>query len=54
MPRTGWWTAWWWAGDRAVTVDIRTRPEHVDRTWSYVDLEVDLVLRGLVTAENVR
>ena len=45
MPSDGWWTAWWWGMDRSVTVDICTPPAFVAGTWSYVDLEVDLVLR---------
>lgn len=46
MPRSGWWTAWWWAEGRTVTVAICTPPQLNAGTWSYVDLEVDLVLRA--------
>jgi hypothetical protein len=56
MSAGGWWTAWWWQSDRAVTVDICTRPRLAAGTWSYVDLEVDVVLRRdgsvLVLDEN--
>ncbi len=43
LPRDGWWAAWWWADERWIGVDVGTRPERHGPTWSYVDLELDLV-----------
>jgi hypothetical protein len=45
MPASGWWTAWWWAQEMVITVDICTPPAHAGGGWSYVDLEIDVIRR---------
>jgi predicted RNA-binding protein associated with RNAse of E/G family len=45
IPHNRWWIATWAIDDeqerRRISVDICTPPVLVDRTWSYVDLELD-------------
>lgn len=51
LPRDEWWCAWFWSGRHSVTgdrwaaVDVATPPtfDEATRSWSYEDLELDVV-----------
>lgn len=54
MPRSLWWTAIWSREHNArISVDICTPPARYDGEWTYVDLELDSVLRECGSVELV-
>lgn len=52
MTGGAWWVAWWWLRDRWIAADVCTPAEHADGTWTYVDLELDVV-RGTSGAVSI-